>query len=210
MADSIDPASPKRRAILAAASELFVARGYEAVSMDAIARAADVSKATLYAYFESKDQLFATIVQIACRENLMPESGLPAGDIDIEEALRAIGGRTLRFLLTPRSRAIFRLVLAESARFPELGRAFYENGPEAGGAGLGAWMARQPSLRPGEPKVAAEQFVGLLRTGLYMRAALGLVSEPAETEIDAVVAAAVKTFLAAYRARSFEAEGRTT
>ena len=63
MAQGDETESPKRRAILNAATELFAARGYGAVSMDAIARAADVSKATLYAHFESKDRLFATIVQ---------------------------------------------------------------------------------------------------------------------------------------------------
>lgn len=85
--------SPKRRAILNAATELFAARGYGAVSMDAIARSADVSKATLYAHFESKDQLFATIVQVACLENIMPAEDLPDGGTDDADALRAIGSR---------------------------------------------------------------------------------------------------------------------
>lgn len=191
--------SPKRRAILTAAGELFVARGYGSISMDAIARAADVSKATLYAHFESKDRLFATIVQVACRENIMPEDGLPGGEIEIEAALRAVGGRILRFFLRPRTLAIYRLVLAESVRFPELGLAFYENGPAAGKAMLAVWMARRSALRLPEPAIAAEQFLGLLRTGLYTRATLGLVPPPVDAEIDDVVEAAVRTFLAAYQ-----------
>ena len=76
---SDDAEPPKRQAILNAATELFVARGYGAVSMDAIARAADVSKATLYAHFESKDRLFARIVSDACQENITP-GDLPDGD----------------------------------------------------------------------------------------------------------------------------------
>ena len=203
MAQADETESPKRRAVLDAATELFAARGYGAVSMDAIARAADVSKATLYAYFDSKDQLFATIVQSACREHIMPDDALlgdgkPEGAGDVEAALRAIGGRVLRFFLNERTLAIHRLVIAESARFPELGRAFYENGPVAGREMMAAWMVRQPALTVPEPEIAAEQFLGLLRTGLYLRATLGLVPEPAEAVIDATVAAAVGTFVRAY------------
>src|SRR3981081_2768870 len=104
MAQSEIICSPKRRAIMEAATDLFAARGYGAVSMDAIARAADVSKATLYAHFESKDALFATIVKAACEENIMPggeftDGGAPDGTQDVAAALRAIGGRILRFFL---------------------------------------------------------------------------------------------------------------
>jgi TetR/AcrR family transcriptional repressor of mexJK operon len=208
MAQCEEAESPKRRAILHAATELFAARGYGAVSMDAIARSADVSKATLYAHFESKDRLFATIVQVACLENIMPADDLPdgatpggatpGGAMADEEALRAIGTRILRFFLLDRSLAIHRLVIAESVRFPELGRAFYENGPVAGRKRLAAWMAGRPALMVPEPEIAAEQFLGLLRAGLYLRATLGLAPEPTEPAIDAVVTAAVGTFLRAY------------
>jgi len=204
MAGSEDAESPKRRAILNAATELFAARGYGAVSMDAIARAADVSKATLYAHFESKDRLFATIVHVACLENIIPADDLPEdGALDMAslgEVLRTIGGRILRFFLLDRSLAIHRLVIAESVRFPELGRAFYDNGPVAGRQRLAAWMASQPALDVPDPEVAAEQFLGLLRSGLYLRATLGLAPAPDAAAIEAVVAAAVGTFLRAYRA----------
>lgn len=193
--------SPKRRAILTAATDLFAARGYGAVSMDAIARGADVSKATLYAHFESKDVLFATIVRDACQENFVPENALPGQDTDIESALHGMGARVLRFFLEERCLAIHRLVIAESPRFPELGRAFYRNGPEAGRAVLGAWMARHPALSVPNPEQAAEQFIGLLRTGLYLRATLGLTPNPPESEIDAAVDAAVGMFLRSYGTR---------
>lgn len=200
MATSEEPELPKHRAILNAATELFAARGYGAVSMDAIARSADVSKATLYAHFASKDRLFATIVQVACMENIMPADDLPDAATADAAALRAIGSRSLRFFLEDRSLAIQRLVIAESARFPELGRAFYDNGPAVLRQRLAAWMAGRPGLLVPEPEMAAEQFIGLLRAGLYLRASLGLAPEPAEPAIDAVVTAAVRTFLRAYGA----------
>ena len=197
--------SPKRRAILSAATDLFEARGYGAVSMDAIARAAEVSKATLYAHFESKDRLFATIVRCGCEQNMAPEYGpgdieADGGENDIEATLFAVGARMLRFFLTDRTVAIYRLVVAESTRFPELGRALYDNGPLAGRKILGGWLARQPELRVPEPEVAAQQFVDLIRSGLWMRATLGLEPKPLETEIDAAVRTAVGTFLRAYKA----------
>ena len=210
MAMSEETESPKRRAILAAATDLFAARGYGAVSMEAIARAADVSKATLYAHFESKDRLFATIVRVACQENILasiepaydppngePNAG-PDGDMDIGAVLRGIGGRILRFFLAPRTLAIQRLVVAESVRFPELGLAFYVNGPAASRARLAAWMAAQASLCVPEPDVAADQFLGLLRTGLFNRATMGIGPAPDEAEIDAAIAAAVGSFLRAF------------
>jgi TetR/AcrR family transcriptional repressor of mexJK operon len=204
MAVPEDSESPKRRAILSAATDLFAARGYGAVSMDAIAREADVSKATLYAHFESKDRLFATIIQVACHENInIPdapgdEPSEPEGEI--ETALKAVGGRILRFFLEERTLAIHRLVVAETVRFPELGRVFYENGPVAGREMLAAWMSRRAALVVPEPRAAAEQFLGLLRTGLYLRATLGLEPAPAEADIDSAVTAAVRTFLRAFGA----------
>src|SRR5258707_104295 len=157
---SDNPDSPKRRAILSAATELFVARGYGAVSMDAIARAADVSKATLYAHFASKDRLFATIINVACQEIMTPEDDLPTGETPdgvrgIETALRMIGARILRFFVRQRSLAIHRLVIAESVRFPELGQAFYENGPAVALQRLAAWMVQQRALIVPEPDIAA-------------------------------------------------------
>ena len=195
-----DTCSPKRRAILAAATGLFAARGYGAVSMDAIAREADVSKATLYAHFASKDALFATIVNVACQENILPGQDLPEGESDVEAGLLAIGRRILRFFLEEQTIAMHRLVVAESVRFPELGRAFFENGPLAVRQRLARWLSRQTALSVPDPEVAAEQFLGMLRSGLYTRVTLGLVATPGDADLEETVVNAVNTFLRAFRA----------
>jgi TetR/AcrR family transcriptional repressor of mexJK operon len=116
----------------------------------------------------------------------------------VTDALRAIGTRILRFLLRERSLAIHRLVIAESVRFPEPGRAFYDDGPVAGRKLPASWMAERSTLSVPEPELAAEQILSLLRSGLYMRATLGRGPEPTGLAIDAVVTAAVTTFLRAY------------
>jgi TetR/AcrR family transcriptional regulator, mexJK operon transcriptional repressor len=193
--------SPKRQAIIAAAGELFVAQGYGAVSMDAVARAAGVSKATLYAHFESKDLLFASIINQACRESVAVGDLLPDPSANIADELTALGSRILRFLLQERALAIHRVVIGESIRFPELGRAFYDNGPAVLRRVFGGWIARQNAagrLEVAEPEQAADLFCGMLRTGLYLRASLGIAPCPTDAEIDATVAGAVVMFLRAY------------
>jgi TetR/AcrR family transcriptional repressor of mexJK operon len=197
-----DSESPKHQLVLEAATSLFMAHGYGAVSMDAIARVAGVSKATLYAHFSSKDQLFATIIGEACRQKIALGELLPADATDVRAALTAFGGRLLRFFLEDRALAIHRVVIGESTRFPELGRAFYDNGPAALLRTLGAWLAEQGDagrLAMADPIMAAEQLVGMLRTSLFLRASVGLTA-PSDAEIDATVEAAVTTFVKAYAA----------
>ena len=204
--NAIDPVppeaeSPKRQLILDAATTLFIAQGYGAVSMDAIARSAGVSKATLYAHFGSKDQLFATIITEACQAKFNWGGVLAEDGQDLRAALTVLGRRILGFFLEEGTLAIFRVVVAESVRFPELGRAFYESGPATGRRLLAVWLAEQAEagrLRVPNPPLAAEQLVALLRAGLYFRAALGVPPAPTPAEIDATVAAAIDTFLAAY------------
>lgn len=193
--------SPKRQAVLDAAAILFIAQGYGAVSMDAIARAANVSKATLYAHFRSKDSLFATIITEACRANFDWENELRADAADARSALIGFGRRVLHFLLEEHALAIHRVVMAESARFPELGRAFFEGGPATARAQLGAWLAAQTRagrLRVADPPLAAEQLMALLRAGPHLRATLGVPPKPDEAEIEATVRSAIHTFLAAH------------
>jgi TetR/AcrR family transcriptional repressor of mexJK operon len=198
--------SPKRLAVLEAASRLFVTHGYGAVSMDVVAREAGVSKATLYAHFASKDRLFATIITEACHQGVAAASQLTAADAetDIRAALTGLGDRVLRFLLAPRTLAIHRVVIAEVARFPELGAVFYENGPGRSRGQFTAWLERQTAagrLAAPDADLAADQFLGLLRGNLYSRALLGIGPPASEDEIGAAVAATVDTFLRAYGMR---------
>lgn len=193
--------TPKQRGIVDAATRLFMAQGYADVSMDAIARAAGVSKATLYAYFASKERLFANLVGEACRRSGPGSVEFADGEADVRATLSILADRTLHFMLDEKSLAIYRVVLGEAARFPELGRAFYERGPAKNRSNVAAWLERQMAagkLRSADPGLAAEQFTGLLRTHLQMRALLGIDPPPTESEIQATAQAAVETFLRAY------------
>jgi TetR/AcrR family transcriptional repressor of mexJK operon len=187
--------SPKRRAILDAAASLFMAEGYGAVSMDAVARAAQVSKATLYAHFTGKEALFAEIIDGNCAQLKGSVAVALSGHaLPLRAALTEIGTQWLRFLLQPRVRALHRVVIGEGARFPGLARSFYANGPAALRLWLAGWLAEETTrgrLRPGtDAELVAEQFLSLLRGDLFIRATLGLLEEVREAEIVALAAAA--------------------
>ena len=198
------PPSAKRQQVLDAAGALFIAQGYGKVSMEAVAKQAQVSKATLYAYFPSKDVLFSTIVSDACRRNALADGNFPDDIADIAEALRQIGTGTLSFLMLDRTMAIYRLTIAESAHFPELGEAFLAAGPLEFLNRMAAWIAAQSAaghLTVSDPKMAAEQFLALLRTTNFLRATLGLPpSDRLEDSVAAVVDGAVAIFLRFYGA----------
>ncbi len=195
--------SPKRQAVIDAAAKLFMAHGYGQVSMDSVARAAGVSKATLYAYFTSKDQLFAGVIGGACGRIAFDEGLFACAPGDVGESLTLIGTKLLNFLLDPNTQAIQRVVISESARFPELGAAFLRAGPEVFLSRLSEWIAAQHRagrLNAPDARLAADQFGALLRPLLFLRAILVVPPAPDAAEIDATVAAAVATFLRAFGA----------
>ncbi len=199
--ETLPEPSPKRRAVVDAAEALFLELGYGAVSMDAVARTASVSKATLYAYFTSKDQLFATIVAERGLNHCLDATTFPAQVTDLRATLRSVGEKMVRFMLRPGALAIYRVAIAESLRFPELGRAFFENGPDRTRQRLTAWLELQQ--RAGhvvvpDPDLAAHQLLALLKSSSFMRATLGLEPGLSDAEIEHTVAAAVDTWLLAF------------
>jgi len=197
-----DAPSRKEQQILSAAGALFMAQGYGATSMDAIAREAGVSKATLYARFRNKEDLFGAIIAAACRRHAESLSGPEIGHTNVGAALRRMARDFLTHVLSPQAAAIYRIVIAEGPRFPELGRIFYDSGPRLTLDRLTSYLGRAGErglLRIAEPRVAAEQFAGMLKGDLHLRHLLGLAEAPKAAELDAVVDKAVGAFLRAYR-----------
>ena len=209
MLDTLDVAPPpaeetrgsKPRAILDAAGELFLAQGFAAVSMDAVARHAGVSKATLYAHFSGKDALFAAIVAERCDRMAAEASALAGHDDGLEAALRRLGKTILGFLISPTTMAIHRIVLAEAGRVPGLADAFYAAGPGAGRTRLARWIAEEQRLghlrADANPVEAAGHLGALLRGDLWLRAGLGM-PPPDEEAVERAAAAAAAVFLRAY------------
>lgn len=197
-----DATSPKRAAIIAAATDLFTRSGYGAVSMDAIAAKAGVSKRTVYSHFPGKDVLFAAVMTRHCGR----VSGDGAWELDPEVEPRQMltdrGRRFLRLITSPEAVALFRTVTAEAERFPELGRAFFETGPKCWTGSFEAYLRAQDEkgrLRIPSPEIAAKFLFSLLKDPLHLRCMLGVQSKVTEAEIAAHVDNVVGAFLEHYR-----------
>ena len=202
--DTLPPpatASRKPAQILEAAHRVFLEQGFGAASMDAIAREAGVSKATLYAHFASKQELFAAMVGSACRVYELLAAMSPPPD-DLRSALMEAGGTLLRFILHPDVNKVYRSVVAEAVRFPELGRMMYAAGPGQGKAHLARFFAaatERGELAVADPELAAEQFGALILGHMKMRIELG-VELPSEERIERGLRSGVDAFLRAYAA----------
>lgn len=177
---SLDPR--RTEAILDAAANVFCEQGYMRASMDRVARAAGVSKATLYNHFDGKATLFRAAVRRVSETFVLELDGLRLDRLDLAPALERLGRYYLDFLLEEPNLSVVRTVLAESQYDPELGRAFHESGPAIAQQAVADLLARRVAL--GDLTVdsterAARHFVALLRGDLFWRALLQ-VPVPAE------------------------------
>ncbi|CCG41551.1 TetR/AcrR family transcriptional regulator [Magnetospirillum molischianum] len=190
--------SAKRDAILDAACAVFLEVGYAAASMDSVANRASVSKATIYAHFNDKDDLFGAVIRMRCDRNLNLTSVDSA--LDARDTLTVIGQRFLNLLLQPDSLSMYRLVTAEAPRQPDLARAFYESGPGTSKTQIAqaiSDLGRRGLLNVDDAWQMADLFIGMLRTDLFMRTLLGL-PQTKERTVDQAVSAAVETMLRAF------------
>jgi TetR/AcrR family transcriptional regulator, mexJK operon transcriptional repressor len=192
---------PKAQDILKAARDLFIAKGFEAASMDGVAKAAGVSKATVYAHFKSKNELFAAIVAQVSESLTAEIRAVIDAKLPLRQALGRIGFKFLEVLTDPRRVRMFRMMVAEVDRFPELGRVFYEAGPlvmQDCLAGFLDSVAAAGGLAIPDSGLATRQFLSLIKADLHLRCLLVLGTEPSREELERQVAAAVDMFLKAY------------
>jgi TetR/AcrR family transcriptional regulator, mexJK operon transcriptional repressor len=189
----------KVRRIFAAARKIFMEEGYGTASMDAIAREAAVSKATLYAHFAGKDALFAALIVAECRR-LSDQIGCGALDEpDIRVALLQVAQDFNQLLCTGDGLTMFRIVVAEVPRFPELGRIFYDSGPNVMIDRIADILRRATDrglLSLPNPRIAAIQLISLIRGESHLTRVLGLSA--ASTSSAEYVEASVDLFLAGY------------
>jgi AcrR family transcriptional regulator len=195
----------KRHAILNAATELFLQKGYLATNMDEIAALAAVSKQTVYKNFPNKKTLFVEIVSRVTNQasdsvhNEM--SDLAEGE-DVADYLRRYADRQLAIVLTPRVMQLRRLVIGEVGRFPELAKALFDGGPKRAIAAFAATLKRLADrglLTVRDPGVAASQFNWLIMGEPLNRAMLlGDDGIPDRAALRRHAAAGVRAFLASY------------
>ncbi len=199
------PPLTKREAILQAALEVFLDCGYAATNMDTLAARAGVLKATIYAYFKSKDELFGELIRQRCDSCFGPIEApdvLAHDEAGVKAAMTRLARRFWDLVTSPEALGAYRIVVAEAPRFPEVGKAFYDAGPAQGyqaATRFFADLAGRRLLDVPDPRAAAEFLIGMLRSDLYLKRLLGLDDD--DRSVDAMIESAVEVLYRAYAPR---------
>ena len=188
--------------VLKGAHQVFMAHGYEGANVDAIAKTAKVSKATLYSYFPDKRSLFAAVAQAACQEQTRRSMSFADEEGTFADRLYKGCRSFMEFLYSPFGLQMYRTVVAESARFPEFGRQFWATGPGMAHAELVA-LFRQAEAEGqlsgiDDHQLAAETLAELCKVHLHPRLLLGVIDKAEPEEMDRIARTAVDTFMARY------------
>ncbi len=189
--------------VVEGAREVFLTDGYEGASVDDIARAARVSKATLYSYFPDKRRLFMEVARRECQRQAdtaiaRTRMSGPAAEVMFDAATAMT-----KFFLSDFGRQTYRIAVAESERFPEVGREFYESGPTLARNALTAYIRDRIAageLEIDDIELAADQFIELCKASLHTKWVLGIRTDFTDAEVERVIRGAVATFMARYGA----------
>lgn len=155
--------TPKAEQILQGAMQEFLQHGYAATSMSRIAATAGVSKETLYSYFESKEKLFAAIVQHIAQQHHQEVFGSESLPTDPIEGLRLLAPKSIApENLDPMRMNFYRLIVGESGRFPELAAFYVEQFEQPGLQASTAYLKELPQLRGSDPEAIAWIISGTL------------------------------------------------
>jgi len=195
-----DEDSSKRRQILDGARKVFMDLGFDGASMGEIARAAGVSKGTLYVYFADKSRLFEAIVEEETLEqgkityNFDPER-------DVVTTLTEFGQAYIALICRPGGGSAIRTVMAIAERMPEVGRRYYENVLAQTISRLAAYLevrAQRKELAIDDYQLAASQFLLMCQASLFLPFIFQAAPAPSPERIAQVVGSATRMFLAAY------------
>ena len=205
-AGDLSRSARKRAAILEAAHELFLQKGYAGTSMDDVAARAAVSKQTVYKNFADKQRLFTEVItsdvgrledSTQAQMAAMPDSSDPVAD------LKRFARWHLGEVMQPGRLRLRRMLIGEAERFPALAQAWYASGPERSVAEFAGWFAawdRRGLLEVPDPMLAGQQFNWLVLSIPLNKAMAYATDEPLFTgaELDHYADEAVRVFFAAY------------
>lgn len=192
---------------MAAARSVFLSRGFSAATTDMIQQAAGVSKATVYAHYPTKEALFIAVVDAECERFIASVRALRFPSTRLDDVLMALARAYLEIVLSPTALDLFRVVVADAPRFPELARKFYLAGPHS----LNEIVAAHLDEAAGRGEVdfsavgrdvAASLFANLVRGELQLQCLTHPGSVPSAAQRDLWARAAVTTFVRAYGKRT--------
>jgi AcrR family transcriptional regulator len=197
-----DEDNGKRRQIIAGAQSVFMTLGFDGASMGEIARAAGVSKGTLYVYFADKNALFEAIV-----EQEVLEQGRAAFNFDpardVATTLHDFGTAYVQLLCRPGGGSAIRTVMAIAERMPEVGSRFYDKVLALTINRLADYLEVRCAMNEvtiDNRQLAAAQFMQMCQATLFQPYIFQAKAAPTAQEIERVVSSAVRVFLAGYGA----------
>lgn len=191
----------KRRQILDGAREVFRAKGYEGASMDAIAKAAGVSKGTLYVYFTNKDELFEQLITDEKQELAAALDAFQPPAESFRENLRAFAISFNELLTGENHMSTIRMVVGAVDKFPAVGAIFFKAGAERGTTRLTEVFGeavRDGRLKPCDPAVAAHHFIALCTSEMMKKSLFGCQLRPTPEDAERIVDNGLDVFMAYY------------
>lgn len=197
-----EQAQGRREALLQAAAEIFFEQGYAATRIDSIIERAGGSKRNIYSEFGNKEGLFTAIVARSADKALAMLSLEDVRGRDLRQTLTAFGRDLMYVYMSPSVINIFRIVITEANRFPDLVKSFYEQGPGRTAARLAEVLESEQArgtIRSVDCGLAASHFVGMIRDNLHLQVVLGIRPPPTHDEVQQTVDAAVDVFLSGIR-----------
>ena len=201
---SEQPLTAKAKTVLEAATKVFLEHGFSASTTDMIQQQAGVSKATVYKHFGSKEGLFSAMVKHECDSFTGSLQSIFESGSELTSTLETLGQRYLQILLSPRRLALYRVVVSEAPRFPELGKNFYQTGPMVTRTLLAEYLGQAASK--GEIDIqqvgadgAAGMLLSMLRGETQQECLTHPDSHPSEVFIQQHSHRAVDAFLKAFR-----------
>lgn len=191
----------RRDAIVQVAAQSFLEQGYAGTTMSGIATTLGGSKGTLWSYFPSKEALFVAVLDRLTEEFRAHVSSILDPSRDLESALRSFCREFLFKVTADEGIALYRLVLSEAVRFPEVGRIFYERGPRPVQQQLADFLAdamERGLLRRADPLAAAQNLTGLCVSGVRQNLLIGLIGVLTTDQIEDEVERTIDFYMRAY------------
>jgi AcrR family transcriptional regulator len=191
------------RALTETAADLFLEKGFEALSLDDLIARVGGSRRNIYGRFGNKEGLFVAIVTSLCEELSAPLKSLDIPRTgNLAEALQPFGRELLRIVLLPRTLAIHRLMIAEAPRYPHLAQAIWQAGHAQAANMLTAWIVHQQESgllrKDTAAAMVAQNFVDLVVADAQLKALIGIGRSPDAAECERIVTTATAVFLQGY------------
>ena len=192
------PRGETRRAqILDAAMAVFLEHGYAGATVELVVQRAQASKATIYSFFGGKEGLFDALIDERAERILAGFTDVDRATVNVRAALGHIAQRYLEVAMAPEAIALYRLLVTEGPRYPELVQGVFRIGQDRVVASLGTALrtwATRGRIRAVDPDRIATQFLAAVRGDLHLRAMAGLLPDDLENAIVRSVHDAVQTF----------------